>query len=53
MVQCHKEFRVRSRRLSVRIPNGRSTVVEAVEGDRRVKEVEVRDVDYGEDMTPL
>lgn len=53
MVQCHKEFRVRSRRLSVRIPNGRSTVTEAVEGDRRVEEVEVRDMDYGEDMAPL
>jgi hypothetical protein len=53
MVQCDEEFRVRSRRLPFRIPNGRSAVAEAVEGDRRVEEVEVRDMDYGEDMAPL
>ena len=53
MVQCHKKFRVRSRWLSVRIPDGRSTVTEAVEGDRRIEEVEVRDMNYGEYMAPL
>lgn len=53
MVQCHEEFRVRSRRFPFRISNGRNAEAETVKGERRVEEVEVRDMDYGEDMAPL